>query len=307
MRRASGPVVAALVLVPAIWGYNWVVMKKALAYMGPFEFAAVRFVPAALLLMAILVVRRRPLVARPLLPVLGVGVLQTAGNTALSLFALRQGPAGRSALLCYTMPFWIVLLAWPLLRERPTRLQWLALLTAAAGLGLVFAAGAGAGGNLAAAALATGSGLSWAAGAVLTRRLLVRHPVDVMALAAWQMLAGGLALWLGALAFPGEPTRWTPYLVFAVLYEILPATALAWLLWTALLGRVSAGVAGLAILASPVIGLLASAAQMGERPPPLEALGIVLLLGALLLVGPLALRQARLAAPAAGGAARNPP
>jgi drug/metabolite transporter (DMT)-like permease len=307
MRRASGPVAAALVLVPAIWGYNWVVMKKALAYMGPFEFAAVRFVPAALLLMAILLVRRRPVVARPLLPVLGVGVLQTAGNTALSLLALRQGPAGRSALLCYTMPFWIVLLAWPLLRERPSRLQWLALAIAAAGLGLVFAAGAGAGGNLAAAALATGSGLSWAAGAVLTRRLLVRHPMDVMALAAWQMLAGGLALWLGALAFPGGPTRWTPYLVFAVLYEILPATALAWLLWTALLGRVSAGVAGLAILAAPVIGLLASAAQMGERPPPLEALGIVLLLGALLLVGPLALRQARRAAPAVGAAARNPP
>jgi drug/metabolite transporter (DMT)-like permease len=196
------------------------------------------------------------------------------------------------------MPFWTALLAWPWLRERPTRLQWTAIASAAVGLGLVFAAGAGAGKNLAAAALATGSGLCWAAGAVLTRRLMVRHGADAMAVAAWQMLAGGVALWLGALAFPGRPTAWSPYLVFAVLYEIGPATAVAWLLWTALLGRVSAGVAGLAILATPVIGLVASAAQMGERPSPVEAAGLLLLVVALLLVGPLALRQARRSTPA---------
>jgi drug/metabolite transporter (DMT)-like permease len=75
--------------------------------------------------------------------VIWVGLLQTAGNTALSLWALRQGPAGRSALLCYTMPFWVVLLAWPTLSERPTQLQALALVAAGTGLALVFTGGAG--------------------------------------------------------------------------------------------------------------------------------------------------------------------
>jgi len=51
--------------------------------------------------------------------------------------------------------------------------------------------------------------------------------------------------------------------------------------------------AALAILAAPVIGMLASAAQMGERPAGLEATGLGLLLAALVLVGPLAIRQAR--------------
>ena len=55
-----------------------------------------------------------------------------------------------------------------------------------------------------------------------------------------------------------RPASWSPYLVFAVLYEILPATAVAWVLWTALLRYVSAGVASLAILATPVVGLLAT-------------------------------------------------
>jgi drug/metabolite transporter (DMT)-like permease len=292
-RRVAWAALLALILVPFIWGYNWVVMKSALAYMGPFELAAWRFVPAALLLFGFMALARRPLMVRPLGPAAWAGILQTGLSTALSLFALRQGPAGRAALLCYTMPFWVVVLGWPILGERPGRLQAFALAAAGAGLGLVFVGGSGAGGSLAAAALATGSGLAWAWGAVIARRLLVRDRVGTLALAAWQNLFGGLALWLAAALFPGRPTHWSPYLVFAILYEVLPATAVAWLLWTALLKHVSAGVASLAILATPLIGLFASAVQLGERPHGLEAAGMGLLAVALVLVGPLAVRQAR--------------
>jgi drug/metabolite transporter (DMT)-like permease len=292
--RTAWPALLALSLVPFIWGYNWVVMKSALRYMGPFEFAAWRFVPAGALMLASMAVAGRRVMVRPLGSVACAGVLQTGVNTALSLLALRTGPAGRSALLCYTMPFWVVILGWPILRERPGRLQALALAAAAAGLALIFAGGsAGAGGNVAAAALATGSGLAWAWGAVLTRRLLVRERADTLAVAAWQNLFGGLALAGAALLFPGRPTTWSPYLVFAILYEILPATAVAWLLWTVLLKHVSAGVASLAILATPLLGLLASAVQLGERPRGLEAAGLGFLIVALVIVGPLAVRQAQ--------------
>ena len=34
--------VLALIVLSLIWGYNWVVMKEALWYAGPFEFAALR-------------------------------------------------------------------------------------------------------------------------------------------------------------------------------------------------------------------------------------------------------------------------
>jgi drug/metabolite transporter (DMT)-like permease len=280
-------------LVPFIWGYNWVVMKSALRFIGPFEFAAWRFLAAGLLMLAGMAAVRHPLRVRPLGRVAVAGIIQTGINTALSLFALGTGPAGRSALLCYTMPFWVVVLGWPILRERPGRVQALALVAAAAGLALVFVGGSGSGGNLAAVALATGAGLAWAWGAVLTRRLLVRERVDTLALAAWQNVFGGVALVAAAVAFPGRSTTWSPYLVFAVLYEILPATVVAWLLWTVLLKRVSAGVASLAILATPLIGLLASAVQLGERPRGLEAAGLGLLVVALVLVGPLAVRQAQ--------------
>jgi len=289
---AAWPALLALVLVPLVWGYNWVVMKSALAYVGLFEFAAMRYVPASLILLAALPLLRRPMAVRPMASVAWAGILQTAVNTALTLLALRTGPAGRSALLCYTMPLWAVLMGWMGLGERPGRIQAAALSAAGAGIALVFSS-PGASGNLAAAALATGSGVAWAWGTVLTRRIMVRGCMDPLAVTAWQMLFGGLGLWIAALFFPGRPTVWSPYFVFALLYEVLPATAVAWLLWTALLKRVSAGVASFSILAGPVIGLAASAIELGERPHGLEAAGLGLLVLALLLVGPLAVREAR--------------
>jgi drug/metabolite transporter (DMT)-like permease len=281
----------ALVVVPLVWGYNWVVMKKALAFVGPFEFAAWRFLLGSALLFAALWLTGRPVLLRPLLPVAWVGLLQTAGNTALSLFALSQGPAGRAAVLCYSMPFWVVLLAWPVLGERPRPVQWLALGAAGPGLVLVMAASAGPT-PASAALLAMSSGLCWAAGTVLSRRILGREKVDALAFTAWQMLFGGLALAAAAWVAPGRPTAWTPYFLFALFYEAVPATAVAWLLWLALVGRIEASVASLAILATPVLGLLFGAAEMGERPSGLEAAGIALLLAALALTGPVAARQA---------------
>jgi drug/metabolite transporter (DMT)-like permease len=282
----------ALPLVPILWGYNWVVMKSGVQFMDPFQFAAWRFVPAGLLLLGVQAALRRPLRVRSFATLAWGGLLQAAVNTALSLFALRQGPAGRAALLCYTMPFWVVLLGWPVLGERPGRIQVAALLAAAGGLSLVFLSG-GAAGNVPAVALATLSGLAWAGGAVLTRRLLVRDGADPLAVAAWQMLLGGIALAAVAVLVPGRPPTWSPYLAFAVLYEILPATAVAWVLWTALLKHVSAGVASLAILSTPIVGLVASGLELRERPSGMEAAGMALLVTALVLVGPLAVRQAR--------------
>lgn len=281
----------ALAVVPLVWGYNWVVMKRALAYVGPFEFAAWRFLLGSALLFAALRATGRPILVRPLLPIAWVGVLQTAANTAFSLFALGAGPAGRAAVLCYTMPFWVVLLAWPALGERPRPVQWLALAAAGPGLLLVLAASAGPT-PATAAVLALLSGLSWAAGTVLSKRLLARERLDALAFTTWQMLFGGLALAAAALVAPGRPTTWTPYLLFAVFYEAVPATAVAWLLWLALLGRIEASLASFSLLATPVLGLLFGAAEMGERPSGLEALGLAFLVAALSLVGPVAARQA---------------
>ena len=295
-RRIGHPtlwVVSILIVLPLVWGYNWVVMKRAMDYTGPFEFAAWRFLLGSGVLFGILAVLRRPLTVRPLGPVALVGFFQYASNMGVVLWALRGGPAGRSALLNYGMPLWVVLMAWPLLKERPSRPQLIGLGAAMAGIGLIFAA-KGTQGRHEAALLALLSGLSWAIGSVLSKRLLRKHQLDPMVLTAWQMLFGGLALALAAFLVPGRPTQWTaPYFIFAFIWEVLPATALGWFLWTVLLQRVDAGVAGLAVLSAPIVGMLAAAIELREIPRGLEALGMGFIVLALVFVGPLAVRQVR--------------
>src|SRR3569623_1889838 len=100
VRRA----LAALFALALIWGYNRVVMKRALAYMGPFQFAAARMLLAALLLFAVGIVTKRPWRPRALPQTLLIGLLQTCGFSALIMWALLAGGAGKVAVLSYTMP-----------------------------------------------------------------------------------------------------------------------------------------------------------------------------------------------------------
>src|SRR3569623_693000 len=130
VRRA----LAALFALALIRGYNWVVMKRALAYMGPFQFAAARMLLAALVLFAVLLVPKRPWRPRALPQTRVIGLRQTCGGSALIMWARLAGGAGKVAVLSYSMPFWVMLLAWPLLGERLRDLQWLAAGAALAGL-----------------------------------------------------------------------------------------------------------------------------------------------------------------------------
>ena len=69
MKRGRGSAVAALAFLSVVWGYNWVLMKEALRYSDPFDFAAWRTAIGAAMLFAILGVQgrlRRPLRTRQL-------------------------------------------------------------------------------------------------------------------------------------------------------------------------------------------------------------------------------------------------
>jgi len=51
----------ALFLLTLIWGYNWVVMKLAVQYASPFQFAALRTFLGAIMLFIVLFLTKRPL------------------------------------------------------------------------------------------------------------------------------------------------------------------------------------------------------------------------------------------------------
>lgn len=281
--------VAALVTMSLIWGYNWVVMKKVLRFVDPFDFSAIRALSGAILLFGVLIVLRKPVRPVAVLPTIMLGLLQTAAFTALVQWALVNGGAGKTAVLVYVMPFWLLPMAWLLLGERIRGLQWIAI--ALAGIGLVFILEPWAvQANLFSSALALAGSFIWASSAIVAKRLRQRVEVDLLSLTAWQMLFGALTLCVVALILPSEPITMNAYFWGALAYNALFATALAWLLWLYILNRLPAGIAGLSALSVPAIGVLSAWVQLGERPSGAEATGMVLVALALCLISLLAMR-----------------
>jgi drug/metabolite transporter (DMT)-like permease len=272
----------ALALLALIWGYNWVVMKVGLEYSQPFTFAALRTLLGALSLFLLLAVLRRPLRPTAVAWTVVIGLLQTTGFVGLIMWALETGGAGKTSVLTYTMPFWLLLLAWVFLGERLGGVQWLAVALAFAGLVLVLSPWSLQG--TLSSLLAVAAGLSWAASAVAVKLLQRRRHVDLLSLTTWQMLYGALPLVaIAALTYSGPPV-WSETFIWALVYNALLGNALAWFLWLYALRTLSAGAAGIGTLAIPVIGVASAWLQLGERPTLIEAAGMALILGGLAVV-----------------------
>jgi len=287
-----------LVLLSLIWGYNWVVMKKVARLADPFDFSAIRTLLGALALFAVLAWRRGSLRPVALGPTLLLGLLQTTAFTALIQWALVGGGAGKTAVLVYAMPFWLLPMAWVFLGERVRGLQWGAVAMALVGLLFILDPWKPEG-NLLSTALALLASVAWAASAIVLKRLRARVAVDLLSLTAWQMLLGSLVLCALAWWLPSEPPQLTPYFVAALIYNALLATGLAWLMWLFILDRLPAGLAGLSSLAVPAVGVLSGWVELGERPSGPEAIGMACIAVALVLVSALALRGRRLQCSAA--------
>ena len=269
-------------LLALIWGYTWPVMKVMLTYAEPFPYAAMRTFTAGLhpgrTVCRCSAGRCGP---RPSRMTALLGVLQTAGFLGLMTWALQGEGAGKTAILTYTMPFWLLLMAWvfsggeaqrvPVGRGRPGswrtdpgarplgddgRVEPLpgdrrrALLGGQRHRGQA-AAQAARGGPALADRLAAAS--------------LGRIPLVVVAAATW------------------SPPVWSGTFIAGFIFTVLAGNCLAWILWLYILSALPAGTAGLGMLLTPVIGIIASWIQLGERPGGIEGLGMLLIVGALLL------------------------
>jgi drug/metabolite transporter (DMT)-like permease len=278
--RGGAKVYLALVALALVWGYTWVTIKIATADASPYVVAGSRLVIATAILFALLALTRRSLKPPPFVPTLVLGLLQTTGWTLLQTLAVAQGGAGKSAVLGYTMPFWAALLAWPFLGERIAGLRWVALALAAAGLAFVVAPLDAR--SFAADGLAVVAGLSWGASAVWAKRLRRRYDVELLSLTTWQLLWGTIPLVVLMLAI-GGPVHWTASFIAAMAFMSIGGAALGWFLWMFILSRLPAGVAGIASLATPVVGVLAAALQLHEIPSRSELAGMALIVVALVV------------------------
>jgi drug/metabolite transporter (DMT)-like permease len=272
---------AALAALALIWGYNWVVMKIGVRDASPFVFAAWRTFGGGVVLAMLGLLLRRPMRPAFFGRTLWIGLFQTAGFVGLASWAVVSAGAGQVAMLAYTMPLWVAIIAWPALGERIGTLQALAIILSFAGIACMI-------GPLhrvaAADFIAVAAGLSWAIGIVLAKRLARAEKIEVFSLTMWQMLCGGAVLVMVAVLVPSHPTAWTPVYILAVTYNIFIATALAYTLFLFVLSVLPAGVTSMGTLANPIVGVFAGWAQLGEVPQKREGIGMLLIVAGLIVL-----------------------
>ena len=288
MKKTGGAPMAALAAMVVIWGYSWIVMKIGLRHAHPFDFAALRVGMGAVLLFALVKLQHRPLGLSRYRMALLLGSLQVALFVALSHFALLFAGPGKTSVLVFTLPFWMIVFAHFVLHERMRGAQWIAVALAFAGLILIVAPWELT--SLTGSLLAVAAGAVWAISAALSKKWPTPG-ADPLLFTAWQLLFGFLWLAFLAIVYPHDPVRWNFEFAWTLAFSTVLATAMGWWLWTYVLSHTPAGIAGLNSLGIPVIAVLASAIQLGERPPPLELAGMLMIGMALGLIAWLGMKK----------------
>src|SRR6476469_7009341 len=133
--RAALPIL----VLTLVWGCNWPILKMGVTELAPLTFRSLTlpFAAIGMLLVARLSgdAIRVPRALWPRLVVLAL--FNIAGWNVFVLFGVQQLPAGRSAILAYTMPIWATMIAAVLLHEPLSRRKLVGLALGVSGMAVL--------------------------------------------------------------------------------------------------------------------------------------------------------------------------
>jgi drug/metabolite transporter (DMT)-like permease len=285
LAHAFGPI-AILTLV---WGCNWPVLKLGVTELAPLTFRALTLPFAAIGML--LVAKwsgdslRVPSGWWGRIAILAF--FNIAAWNAFVLFGVQQLPAGRSAILAYTMPIWATLIAMVVLHERLNRRKVVGLVLGMLGMGVLLRDDLRhIGTTPVGALLILCAAILWACGTVLLRKW--KPPMVQNALSGWMLLLGGLPLVIAAPFVDPHPPSYLAHLSattwFAILYNIFLAGTIAHWAWFRLARTLPVAVSSLSVLPVPVVGVFAGMLFLGERPGPTEFVALALVIASLFAV-----------------------
>ncbi|MDX2593412.1 EamA family transporter [Streptomyces sp. WI03-4A] len=265
-------------LAPVSWGTTYAVTTEFLPPDRPLFTGLVRALPAGLLLLALTRVLPR---GAWWWKALVLGALNIGAFFPLLFVSAYRLPGGTAAVVGSVGPLFVVGLSLPLLGQRPAVRHLVTGAVAAVGVSLVVLKGAGALDPLGVLA-AVASTASMSTGTVLTKRWGRPAGVGPLALAGWQLTAGGLLIAPVALLAEGAPPAFDGPALAGVLYLALANTAVAYWLWFRGIGRLGATQAGFLGPLSPLTAAVVGWAALGQALTPVQTAGMVLAFGATL-------------------------
>lgn len=260
-------------VAPITWGSTYFVTAHFLPGNVPLWGAALRALPAGLVLLAL--ARSLPKGSwwwRSLV----LGLLNFGGFFLLIYLSAILLPSSIASSIMALAPLAMAGSGWLLLSERPT--LWMSIGAALGIAGVLFVLGAGISPANPWGILSSLTALVMSSiGAVLNKKWSAAE-VSVVQSTAWQAMAGGLMLVIAATFFEGAPPVLTGTEVLGFAYLSLIATALASVCWFAGLARLKAGAVGIIGLLNPVTGVLLGAFAGSEHLTIWQLAGMVLVL-----------------------------
>ena len=256
--KSALPLVIVLTLV---WGTTWVLFPYAVREVSVWTFRAVAVTLAGLSLLAVAGLRGLPLsIPRASWPTLvGAALVYLVIWNIASTFAAVLIPSGQAALLGFTMPLWVTLVAWAVWGERPSLRLGLAVALGGVGVGLLMARGADA---YARAPLGFALGLLAALGWAIGTLMLKRRPIEAPALVhtGWQLLVASVPITAAAFYF-GDGILFMPSWpsIAVITYIALMPMALGNVAWFSIVRVLPVNVAALSSVMVPVVAMIVGA------------------------------------------------
>ena len=263
MRAGAALGVGAMVC----WGVAYVPSAWLVETWPPLLAAGARLGVGGALLLGLLAV-----LGRPLSPGTGPATVAWLALTQTVLFygatfwGIAHAGAGLAAVLANTDALFVAVLAALLLGERLWPVQWAGLFVGLVGAAVVVWEGPlWPPEVLTAAVVVVGGAIAWSVGTVVVARG-VRAAGDPLALAGWQMLAGGLVLCLAGLVVDGVPAGTGARELGLVLLLAVVGSAVPFALFYVALMRAPAAEVSAWFFLVPVIGVLSAWPLLGEEP-----------------------------------------
>lgn len=279
------PLWALILVTSAIWGGNFISIKLALRSSTPLLLATWRSVFGGALLVVIGLARGQRLPSWPKLRTIGwIALFMTTLSTAALTAGVARSTAGLASLLINTMPLFLVLLAAPVLGERPSPTALVGLAVGFGGTALIAAPALQGNTSVTGVALMLLAAFTWALGSLILKRSDLSGVHPVMAVGVQLLFsAGGLAM-LTLVLEPARRIEVTPTFLAAFVEVTVLGLAMVWVFWVEIVRRGTTAQAGATAYLVPLFGVAFGVAFLGETLLALEAVGAALVLCGLRLV-----------------------
>ncbi|MGE7992648.1 EamA family transporter [Pseudomonas sp. NPDC089554] len=267
--------VVLAVLITAIWGVNFSVIKLGLASVDPLILAGIRFSLCAL--PAIFFIRKPDVPWRYLI---GYGLVFGMGLWGVVNLGIKAGlSAGIASLVLQFSAFFTLLLGGVVFKEALTRFQLLGMLVALAGLLCIITLSDGSV-TLPGVLLVLFGAAAWSVANVINKKAKTK---DVFAFLVWSSAFAPLPLFAldyavnGSAGYTALVQQVDTTAVLSILFQVYPNTLFAYWVWNSLLKAYPVSTVAPLSLLVPIFGMLGSVLVFDESVPVSKVLAVVLI------------------------------